>query len=195
MFPILCVLLLWLLAQPAAASSPSPGPIAPRACTLPALSLSALLSTYDARSAARSQQSHAEAQARRARASAWLPQVMLSAEHRRFDNRRRDQALVSPLTTQRRQEQGLVLRAQLRWELNQLVHHHASLSALRLAQNLAQQHAKARSALAQSFVRWQLLFLKSCSGAAFSAKEREQCELLRAQILVATGVLLPHAFP
>lgn len=187
--------LLTALPSAARAQDPAIDAVAPRACSLPALSLSALLAAYDAHSHTRHLEVQALAQARRARVSAWLPQLMISAEHRKRQDQREDQERVVPLSRQRRHEQGLVFRAQIRWQLNELVHHHASLSALRLAQNLAQQHAKAKSILAQNFTRWQLLFLKHCASQVLSAQERRDCELLRAQILVATGVVLPHLQP
>lgn len=188
-------LLLMIFARPAMKGAEAKAFVAQRACALPALSLSALLAAHDARSRTKDLQARALAQVKRARASAWLPALTLSADHRRRQDQRLDQELVAPLSQQRRHEQGVVLRASMRWQLDRLVHHHASLSALRLAENLSRQHAQARSALAQRFTRWQFLYLKGCKGAAFSEQEHLDCELLRAQILVATGVVLPQVRP
>lgn len=181
-------LLTFLVLRPGGARA-EPGATVPVCARVP-VDLPALLSAYDRRSGARQQKARALHMARRARHSAWLPQLLVSAEHRRRSDQSLDRQVATALGLQNKRGEGLVLRAQMRWSLERLVHHHASLSALRFARTLSVQHQASRMELASLYARWKMLFHRACRG-DLTQEQYAQSVVLRAQVMAATGLKLP----
>lgn len=198
--PTLAFLLLLvapLLGSTARAQPNAPGSRAsatPSQCWTRAPSLDSVLAAYERRSQAKAQQRRAVRLAKKARHSAWLPQLVLSAEHRRRNDWDRDREVAAALQLRERLGQGQVFRAQMRWHLDRLVHHHASLAALRFARTLATAHQAERTRIARSYAQWLVIWNQACARPV-SAARYEQAVLLRAELVAVTGVALPSVSP
>lgn len=163
-------------------------------CRTRAPTLDSVLAAYERRSNAKAQQARALGLAKKARRSAWLPQLVLSAEHRQRNDWDRDREIAAALQLRERTGQGQVFRAQMRWHLDRLVHHHASLAALRFARTLVTSHRQERAGVARNYAQWRLIWGQACAGPV-SATRFEQAALLRAELVSATGMALPSIAP
>lgn len=188
LFVFLCSL---VIGSPSFASSaPAPRLV----CVREAPSLASILSAFDRRVGVRTQQAQVRQLVRRARHAAWLPQLVLSAEHRDRQDEAQDTELAAALRLHARDEQVLVLRARMRWNLDRLVHHHSSLAALRFAQRVGREHRAARQQLAVTYAQWKGLQAQGCRS-GWTRVQYEELLRLRAMVIADTGLALPEPGP
>lgn len=149
-----------------------------------------LLSAHQRQQGANARQRQLQRVARRARSSAWLPTLTLWAEHRQLDDHASSRAALEPMALKASRGRGQVFRAQLRWQLGELLHHYAVNQALRLARAVHESQARSRQALAKDFGQLQALWWTACER-GWSAKDWEKALMLRAQLIARSGLQIP----
>lgn len=159
-------------------------------CSVAPASLSKVLEALDQRERAPQQQRSLARMELRARRAAWLPQLLLSAEHRHVQDQERQVQVAAALRWDARFGDSQVFRAQMRWQLDRLLHHHGALAARRFARQVADAHQRRRQALARQHARLTFVWRQGCHQ-GWPPALYEEYLLLRAEIIATTALALP----
>lgn len=184
-------LLFWSLSVPVSGTAPS---VQASSCSVALASLPMVLRAFDQRERAPEQQRILARMELRARRAAWLPQLLLSAEHRHVQDQERQVEVAAALRWDARFADSQVFRAQMRWQLDRLLHHHGALAARRFARQVADAHRRRRQALARQHARLFFVWRQGCRQ-SWPPALYEEYLLLRAEIVAATGLKLPLVAP